>query len=101
MLMFAAGLVFNGTVGPLLAGLPQNLQAAAEAEKVLLASLPKIESFWLKGDGNFLLGNSQPTIADLILVCEIMQLQVDMHVFFILLFMYFHKYVMNFFANLQ
>lgn len=76
MLMFTAGLVFNSTVGPLLAGLPLNLEVAAEAEKVLLASLPKIESFWLKGDGHFLMGNSQPSIADLILVCEIMQLEV-------------------------
>ncbi|KAL3498826.1 hypothetical protein ACH5RR_041558 [Cinchona calisaya] len=70
------GLVFNGTIGPLLVGLPLNLQATAEAEKVLLASLPKIESFWLKDDGPFLLGNSEPSIADLSLVCEIMQLEV-------------------------
>ncbi|XP_027079936.1 glutathione S-transferase T1 isoform X1 [Coffea arabica] len=70
------GLVFNSTVGPLLAGLPPNLEAAAEARKVLLASLPMVESFWLKGDGHFLLGRSQPSIADLILVCEIMQLEV-------------------------
>ena len=81
MLMFTAGLVFNSTVGPLLAGLPPNLEAAAEARKVLLASLPMVESFWLKGDGHFLLGRSQPSIADLSLVCEIMQLEVKIDVF--------------------
>ncbi|KAL7167514.1 hypothetical protein ACSBR2_038055 [Camellia fascicularis] len=47
-----------------------------EAEKILSASLEKIETFWLKENGQFLLGNSQPSIADLSLVCEIMQLEV-------------------------
>ncbi|KAL8138923.1 hypothetical protein V2J09_004924 [Rumex salicifolius] len=50
-------------------------QAAAEAEKILGASLSKLESFWLKGSGNFLVGSRQPSIADLSLVCEIMQLE--------------------------
>ncbi|XP_040930848.1 glutathione S-transferase T1 isoform X4 [Gossypium hirsutum] len=50
--------------------------AAAEAEKLLFSSLSKIESFWLKGDGPFLLGGNQPSIADLSLVCELMQLEV-------------------------
>ncbi|XP_028101178.1 glutathione S-transferase T1-like [Camellia sinensis] len=48
-----------------------------EAEKLLSASLEKIETFWLKENGQFLLGNSQPSIADLSLVCEIMQLEVN------------------------
>ncbi|KAA8522393.1 hypothetical protein F0562_013246 [Nyssa sinensis] len=71
----AASFVLNTALAPAL-GLPLNPQAAAEAEKVLSASLAKIESFWLKGNGRFLLGSFQPSIADLSLVCEIMQLEV-------------------------
>ncbi|KAK3034561.1 hypothetical protein RJ639_033807 [Escallonia herrerae] len=71
----AAGFVLNSALAPAL-GLPLNPQAAAEAEKLLSASLGMIESFWLKGNGRFLLGSSQPSIADLSLVCEIMQLEV-------------------------
>ncbi|XP_065858255.1 glutathione S-transferase T1-like [Euphorbia lathyris] len=71
----AAGYVLNTVLAPAL-GLPLNPQAAAEAEKVLTSSLSKIESFWLKGRGRFLLGGNQPSIADLSLVCEIMQLEV-------------------------
>jgi glutathione S-transferase len=57
-------------------GRPLNPQAAAEGEKVLSSSLSKIEALWLKESGQFLLGSSQPSIADLCLVCEIMQLEV-------------------------
>jgi hypothetical protein len=57
-------------------GLPLNKEAAAEAEKVLTSSLSTIENIWLKGDGQYLLGGFRPSIADLSLVCEIMQLQV-------------------------
>ncbi|XP_070011805.1 glutathione S-transferase T1-like isoform X3 [Nicotiana tabacum] len=67
--------VFSTVLAPAF-GLPLNQQAAAEAEKVLLASLAKIESVWLQKKGRFLLGSGQPSIADLSLVCEIMQLQV-------------------------
>ncbi|KAI5383718.1 Glutathione S-transferase T1, variant 2 [Lathyrus oleraceus] len=69
-----AGYVLNTVLAPLL-GLPLNAQAAAEAEKVLVSSLSTIENIWLKGDGPFLLGSFRPSIADLSLVCEIMQLQ--------------------------
>ena len=75
MLILTVGVVLNTTLAPLF-GRPLDPQAAAEAEKLLPASLAKIESFWLKGDGPFLLGNSEPSIADLRLVCEIMQLEV-------------------------
>ncbi|KAJ4957169.1 hypothetical protein NE237_013952 [Protea cynaroides] len=68
-------LIFNAVLAPVF-GHPLNPQAAAEAEKILTSSLSKIESIWLKGNGKFLLGNSQPSIADLSLVCEIMQLEV-------------------------
>ncbi|KAJ9147910.1 hypothetical protein P3X46_030024 [Hevea brasiliensis] len=64
------------TVLPPALGLPLNPQAAAEGEKVLFSSLSKVESFWLKGSGLFLLGGNQPSIADLSLVSELMQLEV-------------------------
>ncbi|KAL9269350.1 Glutathione S-transferase T1-like protein [Drosera capensis] len=57
-------------------GLPINPQSAAEAKKLMDSSLSKIESVWLKGNGKFLLGSHQPSVADLSLVCEIMQLEV-------------------------
>ena len=71
----AAPYVFNTTIAPIL-GRPLNPQAAAEAEIILSSSLSKLESFWLKGNGRFLLGGNQPSIADLSLVCELMQLEV-------------------------
>ncbi|KAI3985305.1 hypothetical protein MKX01_033619 [Papaver californicum] len=49
---------------------------ADHCEKILTSSLSQIESVWLNGNGNFLLGNSQPSIADLSLVCEIMQFEI-------------------------
>lgn len=70
----AATFVLNTVLAPLL-GLPQNQQAAAEAEKILVSSLSTIENIWLKGDGQYLLGGLRPSIADLSLVCEIMQLE--------------------------
>lgn len=70
----AVGYFRNAVLAPAV-GLPLNPQAVAEDEKVLLASLEKIESFWLQKNGRFLLGNDQPSIADLSLVCEIMQLE--------------------------
>lgn len=71
----AASFVLNRALAPAL-GLPKNLAAAAEAEKLLSASLAKIDSLWLKENRRFILGALQPSIADLSLVCEIMQLQV-------------------------
>ncbi|GMN32164.1 hypothetical protein TIFTF001_003545 [Ficus carica] len=70
----AAKYVLNTVLAPFL-GLRLNPQAAAEAEKLLSSSLEKIESIWLKGNGKFLLGGLQPSIADISLVCEIMQLE--------------------------
>ncbi|KAJ4849484.1 hypothetical protein Tsubulata_030299 [Turnera subulata] len=57
-------------------GIPLDPQAAAKSEKLLLSSLFKIETVWLEDTGRFLLGGNQPSIADLSLVCEIMQLEV-------------------------
>ncbi|KAJ8766186.1 hypothetical protein K2173_021703 [Erythroxylum novogranatense] len=71
----AAGYVFNSTLAPAL-GVPLNPKEAVKAEKVLSEALSAIESIWLKGNGKFLLGSMQPSIADLSLVCEIMQLEV-------------------------
>ncbi|PSR91500.1 Glutathione S-transferase [Actinidia chinensis var. chinensis] len=70
----AVALIQNTVLGPAL-GLKMNQEAAVEGEKILSASLEKIESFWLKGNGLFLLGSSEPSIADLSLVCELMQLE--------------------------
>lgn len=78
--MCTAPLVLYRALAPAL-GRSLNPKAAAEAEIILSASLAKIESFWLKGNGRFLLGSSQPSIADLSLVCEIMQLEVKRDVF--------------------
>ncbi|OWM72030.1 hypothetical protein CDL15_Pgr017913 [Punica granatum] len=71
----AAGYVLNSILAPAL-GRPLNPEAAAEAEKLLSSSLKEIESVWLKGKGRFLLGGFQPSIGDLSLVCEIMQLEI-------------------------
>ncbi|KAJ6933594.1 glutathione S-transferase T1-like [Populus alba x Populus x berolinensis] len=70
----STGFIQNTLLAPLF-GQPLNPQAAAEAEKVLSSSLSKIEALWLKESGQFLLGSNQPSIADLCLVCEIMQLE--------------------------
>ncbi|KAL0331246.1 UNVERIFIED_CONTAM: Glutathione S-transferase T1 [Sesamum angustifolium] len=70
----SVGYIFNTAVA-LALGLPANPQAAAEGENLMSASLATLESFWLEGDAPFLLGNSKPSIADLALVCEIMQLE--------------------------
>ncbi|GAB4834395.1 Glutathione S-transferase theta-1 [Ancistrocladus abbreviatus] len=64
----------NTVLAPALGNTP-NPQAAAEAEKILDSSLSKIESIWLTGSGIFLLDSYQPSIADLSLVCEILQLE--------------------------
>ncbi|MQL94346.1 hypothetical protein Taro_026998 [Colocasia esculenta] len=56
-------------------GVPPNPEAAAEGEKLLSSSLSQIESFWLEGNSKFLCGLSRPSIADLSLVCQIMQLE--------------------------
>lgn len=67
-------LVRNTVLAPAL-GMPPNLEAAAKGEKVLCASLENLETLWLNESGPFLLGNAQPSLADLIFVCEIMQLE--------------------------
>lgn len=68
-------LVQSTALAPAL-GRQHNPFVIAEAEKILCASLDKLQTVWLKGDSQFLLGNSQLSIADLILACEIMQLEV-------------------------
>ena len=73
---FSVALIQNTILGPVF-GLKMNQEAAVEGEKILSASLEKIESFWLQGNGLFLLGSSEPSIADLSFVCELMQLEVN------------------------
>ncbi|KAF9612628.1 hypothetical protein IFM89_003070 [Coptis chinensis] len=74
-LWHATTYVIHTVLAPVL-GLPQNLIEVAEAEKLFTSSLLKLESIWLKGEGNFLLGSFRPSIADISLVCEIMQFEV-------------------------
>ncbi|KAK3148674.1 hypothetical protein QOZ80_3AG0207250 [Eleusine coracana subsp. coracana] len=71
----AATFVMHTALAPFL-GLTPSPDAAKQAEKLLVQSLGTIESLWLKGDTKFLLGSPQPSIADLSLVCEIMQLEI-------------------------
>ncbi|KAM0046160.1 putative glutathione transferase [Helianthus debilis subsp. tardiflorus] len=66
--------VMNNVIYPL-KGIPSNPQAAEEAEKTLEKALTVLETFWLK-DGPFLVGRSQPSIADLNLVSEVMALEI-------------------------
>ncbi|KAL5684422.1 hypothetical protein ACJX0J_010807, partial [Zea mays] len=70
----AATLVMHTALAPFL-GLTTSHEAVKQAEKLVMQSLGVIESVWLKGDAKFLLGIPQPSIADLSLVCEIMQLE--------------------------
>ncbi|XP_066335870.1 glutathione S-transferase T1-like isoform X2 [Miscanthus floridulus] len=71
----AGTFVYYTALAPFL-GLRPRPDATKHAEKVLMMqSLARIESVWLKGDAKFLLGSPQPSIADLSLVCEIMQLE--------------------------
>nr|XP_043614107.1 glutathione S-transferase T1-like [Erigeron canadensis] len=69
----AVGLLLN-TALVALNPRPPSRQAAEEAEKLLLKSLSFIENVLLK-DGRFLCGRSQPSIADISFVCEIMELE--------------------------
>ncbi|MCO5591205.1 hypothetical protein L7F22_045186 [Adiantum nelumboides] len=71
----AAGLVMNRVIAPAL-GHALDAHAAAEAESLLKASLKSMETLWLMEKGSFLTGSLQPSIADLSLACEVMQLQV-------------------------
>ncbi|CAN6302677.1 unnamed protein product [Urochloa humidicola] len=71
----AATLVMHTALAPFL-GLTTSPEAVKQAEKLLIRSLGRIESVWLNGGAKFLLGSPQPSIADLSLVCEIMQLEI-------------------------
>lgn len=70
----SAGLVLNRVIAPAM-GRALNDHAASEAETLLKESLLKLETIWLKEDGDFLTGSLEPSIADVSLACEVMQLQ--------------------------
>jgi glutathione S-transferase len=76
LFVLAATLVMHTALAPFL-GLTTSPDAVKQAEKLLSQSLDRIESVWLNGGAKFLLGNPQPSVADLSLVCEIMQLEVS------------------------
>eukprot|EP00271_Cylindrocystis_brebissonii_P016667 TRINITY_DN4078_c0_g2_i1.p2 TRINITY_DN4078_c0_g2~~TRINITY_DN4078_c0_g2_i1.p2 ORF type:complete len:142 (+),score=29.53 TRINITY_DN4078_c0_g2_i1:715-1140(+) len=56
-------------------GFPVDPKAAADARGVLVAALQTLETVWLNGKAPFLAGNLQPSIADLSLACELMQVE--------------------------
>lgn len=68
-------LVFNKVIAPVL-GAELDARAASEGLAILEQSLHVIETVWLQDGYPFLASGRQPSIADLSLVCEIMQLQV-------------------------
>ncbi|KAJ0715142.1 putative glutathione transferase [Helianthus annuus] len=70
----SVGVIMNNVIYPL-KGIPSNPKANEEAEKTLEKALTVLETFWLK-DGPFLVGRSQPAIADLNLVSEVMALEI-------------------------
>ncbi|KAI3708904.1 hypothetical protein L2E82_38463 [Cichorium intybus] len=70
----ATGIVYHSIMAPL-HGLTFDPQVPEQARKILPKSLSILEDYWLEGTGPFLFGNSEPSIADLSLVCEIMQLE--------------------------
>ncbi|XP_057525446.1 glutathione S-transferase T1-like [Amaranthus tricolor] len=69
----AMGYLFSTMLAPLFGKSP-NAELAADCEQKLVQSFETIENVWLKDDAKFLLGYDQPSIADLSLVSEIMQL---------------------------
>ncbi|KNA10050.1 hypothetical protein SOVF_147990 [Spinacia oleracea] len=71
----AMGYLLNTILGPA-RGLTMNPQSALECEKILKSALSNLESFWLKDTGKYLLGYDQSSIADLSLICELMQFEV-------------------------
>lgn len=75
---FPVTYVLNKALTPLI-GQPLNPQPTVKAKKLFSSSLSKIENIWLKNEGKFLQKGNQPSIADLNLVCEIMELKV--HIF--------------------
>ncbi|EFJ31782.1 hypothetical protein SELMODRAFT_407994 [Selaginella moellendorffii] len=70
----ATGLFLAEVIFPM-NGAPKDTKAIADAEKTLQSALSNIEDIWLDGNTNFLGGSSQPSVADLILSCEIMELE--------------------------
>lgn len=74
----AVTLVFHKVLAPIV-GVKADPRAAAEGLSILQQSLQVLETVWLQEGYPFLAGGRQPSIADLSLVCEIMQLQVLTH----------------------
>jgi glutathione S-transferase len=57
-------------------GIELDKEAEERSEILYIDALKFIEDVWLTGDGPFLTGASQPSIADLNMVCEILQTEV-------------------------
>lgn len=71
----AVTLLLTRIGAPMLGG-KEDPRAAAEGLSILKQSLEVMETVWLQEGYPFLAGCRQPSIADLSLICEIMQLQV-------------------------
>lgn len=70
------GYLVNTILAPFFGKSP-NPEGKADCEHKLVESFSTIEKVWLEGDSKFLLGNDQPSIADISFVSEIMQLHVS------------------------
>ncbi|XP_074321796.1 glutathione S-transferase T1-like [Silene latifolia] len=71
----AMGYLLNTILGPA-RGVTMNPQEAIECEKIFKSALSNLENYWIKDTSKFLLGFDQPSIADLSVVCELMQFEV-------------------------
>jgi len=71
----AVTLVYNKVLASMV-GAKEDPRAAAEGLALLKQSLDVVETVWLQAGFSFLAGGRQPSIADLSLVCDVMQLQV-------------------------
>ncbi|GAQ79375.1 glutathione transferase [Klebsormidium nitens] len=57
-------------------GLTPDLHILKKGRQTLKNALRDLEKVWLRDPGPFVLGRSEPSIADLSIVCELMQLEV-------------------------
>lgn len=68
--------VFNGFLAAN-RGLTPDLHILKKGRQTLKTALRDLENVWLRDPGPFVIGRSKPTIADLSIVCELMQLEVS------------------------
>jgi hypothetical protein len=74
--LFAVETVFNGFLAAN-RGLTPDLHVFKKGRQTLKTALRDLENVWLRDPGPFVVGRSKPSIADLSIVCELMQLEVS------------------------